>query len=190
MSASPTLTSAGMSDLTPALRALSLSVHAAHHLAARRLLQDLANSVAQADNILDGLSAQALSDHAESYTRHVAYADPNGHFTIVYLVWRPGQFSPVHGHQTWCAYRVLKGELTEDHYRWNAASGRAAACGSVRRRRGDIVTAAAGLEHIHRLGNAGTDVAVSLHIYGVEQHAISTGVNLPVETDAGPAKPK
>ena len=47
-----------------------------------------------------------------------------------------------------------------------------------------VGTAAPGLHQIHRLGNAGPGVAVSLHIYGVDQADLCTGVNHLVPTPA------
>src|SRR5690606_34853383 len=40
------------------------------------------------------------------YARHLLYADAKGRFSVVALVWQPGQRTPVHAHYTWCAYRV------------------------------------------------------------------------------------
>jgi predicted metal-dependent enzyme (double-stranded beta helix superfamily) len=167
-----------------ALARLCDSLRAARHLPPHGLLGAVAREVAQADpdpgKALQ--AARALGELGRSparggYSRHVAYADPYGHFTIVYLVWPPQQFSPVHGHRTWCAYRVLQGELTETLYRWDPAAQCAQPVREVARRPGDIVTAEAGLQQIHRLGNAGPDLAVSLHIYGVDAQSIATGVN-------------
>ncbi|MDF8365964.1 cysteine dioxygenase family protein [Achromobacter anxifer] len=159
------------------LQSLGASVQAAQMHAARVLLRDLAASVANAGDMLQNLPAELRAGRAESYTRHIAYADPHGAFTMAYLIWRPGQFSPVHGHKTWCTYQVLQGELAEMHYRWDQESGSAVEGGTVVRRPGDIVTATQGLRQIHRLGNAGPEIAVSLHIYGVAQADLCTGVN-------------
>ncbi|WP_144635910.1 cysteine dioxygenase family protein [Bordetella genomosp. 13] len=169
---------------TPApLQALCASVEHAQRKAAQALLHELNASVADAGaDALAGLPPALRQGCPERYTRHVAYADPHGSFTIVYLIWRPGQFSPVHGHKTWCTYRVLQGELTETHYRWHPASRQAEACGQALRRAGDIVTAAPGLQQIHRLGNAGDGIAISLHIYGVAEADIASGVNHLVQT--------
>ena len=43
---------------------------------------------------------------------------------------------------------------------------------------GDIFTAVPGLQQTHRLGNSSNGVAITLHIYGVAEDDISTGVNL------------
>ena len=45
------------------------------------------------------------------YMRHVLYVDPHDDFVITAITWLPGQVSPVHGHQVWCAYGVAEGEL-------------------------------------------------------------------------------
>lgn len=115
-----------------------------------------------------------------TYSRHVLHADPLGRFTVVALVWASGQFSPVHAHYTWCAYRVLSGVLTETHYAWDAAAGHAYPFNSIPRSAGQSVCGHAGLELIHRLGNASPDdplPAVSLHVYGVDSERVSTHVN-------------
>lgn len=174
-----------MANVQPAcadLQSLCESVQAAQMNAARTLLRDLAASVAHAGDMLQNLPPALRDGRAESYTRHIAYADPHGSFTIAYLIWRPGQFSPVHGHKTWCTYQVLQGELTETHYRWNPDSVIAVPCGQAVRRPGEIASASQGLRHIHRLGNGGDRVAVSLHIYGVDQADLCTGVNHLVDT--------
>jgi predicted metal-dependent enzyme (double-stranded beta helix superfamily) len=126
------------------------------------------------------LAPAACLGSPQGYTRHVAYADPAGRYTALYLVWRPGQFSPVHGHRTWCVYRVLQGELRETLYGWDNAATEAYESGIVARHPGDVVRAGPGLNHIHRLGNAGTGVAISLHVYGVDEASVACGVNLLV----------
>lgn len=173
----------------PALAPLCESILAACHLSGEGLLGALAKGVAQTApaDALDMLASDALlALPRHGYSRHVMYADPRGLFTIVCLVWPPGEFSPVHGHHTWCAYRVISGELTETLYRWDERAQCARKAGDTRRRPGDIVTAAAGLGQIHRLGNAGGDVAVSLHVYGVGKQALATEVNHVVPSAAPP----
>ena len=41
--------------------------------------------------------------------------------------------------------------------------------------------AGAGLDQIHRLGNAGTTPAISIHVYGVERDRVATHVNRVLE---------
>src|SRR5690242_14300546 len=40
---------------------------------------------------------------------HVLHAEPDGTFSILGLVWRPGQSTRIHDHITWCVVGVLAG---------------------------------------------------------------------------------
>lgn len=160
------------------LQALSTAIDQIEQAAASALMMQMAAYLRQTDNLLDALPPELRAGSPDNYCRHVAYADPCGRFTIVYLVWRPGQHSPVHGHKTWCAYRVLQGTMSETLYSWDTVTQVLSPNGQITRRPGDIFTAAPGLQQTHRLGNDGDGVAISLHIYGVAGENISTGVNL------------
>lgn len=142
----------------------------------------IAASLPDVDTLLASLPPGALEGSADTYTRHLVYADPYERFSVMLLIWRPGQHSPVHGHRTWCAYRVLRGTMAERHYRWNPEHRTATQVGAVTREEGETFSVPAGLQHIHRLGNESDDIAVSLHVYGVDRDHIATGVNLLVDT--------
>jgi predicted metal-dependent enzyme (double-stranded beta helix superfamily) len=128
------------------------------------------------------LNAEHRRPSTESYARHVIYADPAGRFTILAIVWGPGQFSVPHAHHTWCAYALCDRPLRETLYAWNHAAERAEALRTEVRHPGYCCYADAGLDQIHRLGNPGAEPAVSIHVYGVERACIGTHVNRPVET--------
>lgn len=126
----------------------------------------------------DLLTAELRAPRAGCYARHTIAADPAGRFTLLSIVWAPGQFSPPHAHDTWCAYAVMEQELTETLYAYDVASGRAVSRGAAEQRvPGYACFAPAGLEQIHRLGNAGDASAISLHVYGVEGSRVGTHVN-------------
>ena len=161
----------------------TLSELAAAHTAAHKLLLDtLAQSLPEPTALLALLPEALHEGSPDAYCRHLLYADPQGAYSLMFLVWRPGQHSPVHGHQRWCAYKVLSGDLQEEFYSWDEATSTARYCGSATRRPGDVIKAAPGLQQIHRLGNPVTAIrpAISLHIYGVDQAHIQTGINLVI----------
>jgi predicted metal-dependent enzyme (double-stranded beta helix superfamily) len=118
---------------------------------------------------------------SDRYARHVLYADPKGRFTILALVWSGGQFSPVHSHHTWCAYAVHRGVLAETLFGFDAAAGEAIPLRSETRRAGYGCFARSGLEQIHRLGNAGLEPAISIHVYGVEAAQVCSQVNRVID---------
>ncbi|HEV3106046.1 MAG TPA: cysteine dioxygenase family protein, partial [Trinickia sp.] len=137
---------------------------------------------AAADDTL--LNPAQREGSAQCYRRHLLAADPDGRYAMAALVWQPGQASPVHAHHTWCAYAVLDGTLTESLFDWNSALGRATQARTQSRAAGAVSYTRAGLSCIHRLGNAGTRAAVSLHVYGVAGERIATHVNDLVNVDA------
>lgn len=114
---------------------------------------------------------------AQTYTRHILYADPAGMFTVVALRWDPTQGSPVHAHYTWCAYRVLRGALTESHFEYDRSAEQAYLFNRVTRSAGQSVCGHGGMDFIHRLHNEGDQTAVSIHVYGIDARRISTHVN-------------
>jgi len=129
----------------------------------------------------DLLSPAQRMPSADCYARHVIHSDPSGRFTILSLVWMPGQFSPPHAHQTWCAFAVCDNTLTETEYAFDHATMTAMPLRTVERRAGYCSFGHAGLDQIHRLGNAGVLPAISLHIYGVESGRVGTHVNRKVD---------
>jgi len=140
------------------------------------LLQDaLSRFSASAD--LAQLLARCGPPQAGSYRRHLLAADAQGRYSVVAIVWGPEQFSPVHGHHTWCAYSVLCGALYETRYNWCEPSQQAHASRAATRRPGEVCYTEAGPCGIHRLGNPHAQPAISLHIYGVPAARVATDVN-------------
>ncbi len=123
------------------------------------------------------LTAELRAPGAGCYARHTIASDPAGRFTLLSIVWAPGQFSPPHAHDAWCAYAVVENPLTETLYDFDARSGKAIAGNTALREPGYACFAPAGLEQIHRLGNAGGVGAISIHAYGVEGSRVGTHVN-------------
>ena len=110
----------------------------------------------------------------DNYARHLLHGDPRGRFSILSIVWDHGQASPIHGHQCWCAVGVYLGALTESRY--GEEAGAPVLLESRRRDAGSLSFDAAGLG-LHRIGNDSGSIAISLHVYGVAQDRIGTGVN-------------
>ena len=137
------------------------------------IAEALKRACAQPD-LLSPLQCCGRKDH---YARHVLHADPAGRYTVVALVWEPGQMTPVHGHYAWCSYAVVSGLLHEERY-LRACDPQAVSCtGSADRAPGYYCFSHAGLDEIHRLGNRGDVPAISVHVYGVDAPRIATHVN-------------
>lgn len=89
--------------------------------------------------------------------------------------------SPIHGHHCWCAVGVYSGELTEIHYREESADAAPVPVGTSRRGAGSL-SFDPPLTAIHRLANESGAIAVSLHVYGVGQEHVASGVNRIYQT--------
>ncbi len=159
--------------LTRLAAAITAACEGAPDRMAERVIAALA--AAAADPTL--LTADQCLACPDRYARHVLYADPQSRFTILALVWTGGQFSPVHAHDTWCAYAVHRGVLAETLFRFDAAAAQAIPLHTETRHAGYGCFARSGLEQIHRLGNAGLEPAISIHVYGVDAGEVCSHVN-------------
>ena len=106
------------------------------------------------------------------YMRHVLYVDPDGDFVVSAITWLPGQVSPLHGHQVWCAFGVAEGELTEEQF-----DGGLRPLKLTLHRPGELAERDLDCQLIHRVSNRGTQILVSLHLYGVSAERLTTGIN-------------
>ena len=121
------------------------------------------------------------------YRQHLLHAEPDGSFSVVGLVWRPGQVTPVHDHVTWCVTGVLQGAEYEELFAMTAGGAALEQVGAAENGPGGV-TGFAPPGDIHRVRNRGAGTAVSLHIYGADIARLGTSVrrvyDLPVR---GPA---
>ena len=159
----------------PQLEQLSSRIAAAVALPPDGMSSQIRAALREATARPDWLPAERRRASHDHYARHVLYGDPAGRFSILAIVWDPGQMSPVHGHQCWCAVGMYQGRLSENHYR-EAGGGPPVLVGHTMRDVGNPsfdppATA------IHRIANESLETAISLHVYGVGPEQISTGVN-------------
>lgn len=110
--------------------------------------------------------AQRTGDPA-GYRSHLLHAEPGGSFSIVAMVWLPGQVTPVHDHVTWCVFGVLQGVEYEELFRLSGDGRSLVQTGSSENRTGDV-SGFAPPGDIHRVRNAGHGVTISLHVYGAD----------------------
>ncbi|MEU8413430.1 cysteine dioxygenase family protein [Amycolatopsis japonica] len=109
------------------------------------------------------LTAEERAGSPGGYTRTTLHAESA--FSIVALVWRPGQLTEIHDHLVWCTFLVLQGTETEtifdiDDDRLVRKAQRQRPAGSV--------SGVAPPDDIHQVHNAGDTVAITLHVYGAD----------------------
>jgi len=106
----------------------------------------------------------------KGYMRHVLYVDPDGDFVMTAITWLPGQVSPVHGHQVWCVFGIVEGELMEQRFDEQKLT---------LLRAGDLADRDLDCTLVHRVSNPTLKPIVSLHLYGVSADRLTTGINRP-----------
>ena len=116
------------------------------------------------------------------YQCHVLHVESDGSFSVVALVWRPGQITSIHDHVTWCVSAVLQGSEHEDRYVLRG-DGWLEHAGTTVSNTG-TVTSLAPPGDIHRVRGAGPGTTISLNIYGTDLTRLGSSVrrayDLPV----------
>jgi 3-mercaptopropionate dioxygenase len=110
----------------------------------------------------DVLTAEQRLGSADDYVGHTLHVEPDGSFSIVALVWRPGQITRIHDHVTWCTFAVIQGVEYEELFDADLnLIGRSA------NHVGDV-SGFAPPGDIHRVHNTGDETAISIHVYGTD----------------------
>ncbi|MFJ3197072.1 cysteine dioxygenase [Streptomyces griseoviridis] len=135
----------------------------------------------------DLLTPEQREPDPSRYRQHLLHAEHDGSFSIVALVWLPGQETSVHDHISWCTTGVHAGEERERRYRLvpatEGAPAHLVATEDVVNPQG-AVCGFAPPGDIHRVRNACDDLAISLHVYGADIARIGSSVRRVYELPA------
>jgi 3-mercaptopropionate dioxygenase len=110
----------------------------------------------------DVLTAEQRRGLPESYCSHTLHVESDGSFSIVALVWQPGQVTRIHDHLTWCVFGVIQGVEHEELFDHDLHL-----VGSSDNQVGDV-SGFAPPGDIHRVHNSAATTAISIHIYGTD----------------------
>jgi predicted metal-dependent enzyme (double-stranded beta helix superfamily) len=117
----------------------------------------------------DVLTAEQRLGDPRRYVQHLLHVEPDGGFSIVAVVWRPGQETPIHDHISWCVVGVIEGTENETVFEVRAAAGRRWLVAAEMTENGPgSVSAFEPPGDIHYVRNAGPETAISLHVYGAD----------------------
>src|SRR6266540_2217923 len=110
----------------------------------------------------DVLTAEQRLGSPDGYRSHTLHVEPDGSFSIVALVWRPGQMTRIHDHLTWCVFGVIQGIEHEDLFDADLD-----VIGRSDNHVGDV-DGFAPPGDIHRVRNTAGTTAISIHVYGTD----------------------
>jgi len=122
--------------------------------------------------VLDSLPDRFLVPSKNRYARRLLHKDPAERFTIVVMVWDPGQGTPIHDHcGMWCVECVVLGRIRVTQYDMVPFTHGPL----VEFREAGCVTAGFGEAgalippfDYHRIENAFDTTAATIHVYGGE----------------------
>ncbi|NBE96658.1 cysteine dioxygenase [Nonomuraea sp. KC401] len=128
---------------------------------------------------LDVLTPEERAGSPDGYVSRVLHAQED--FSIVAVVWRPGQFTAIHDHVSWCTFGILSGVEYETLYR--DMGDHLVEIGRAANRPGEV-SGFAPPGDIHMVRNTSDEVGVSLHVYGADVSRLGSSVrrvyDLPV----------
>jgi 3-mercaptopropionate dioxygenase len=163
-------TQTGLDALVSAVRAI-VDRHADWRETARLVARELERRLPSPE-VLTAEQRRGDPTGHRSYPLHI---EPDGSFSIVGLVWRPGQVTPVHDHVTWCVFGVIQGVEHEELFTLDEEGEYLVEAGTNTNHVGDV-SGFAPPGDIHRVRNHGTDTAISIHIYGTDVARIGSSV--------------
>ncbi len=133
----------------------------------------------------DWLPDEFAAPSSDSYRQYLLYCDPLERFSVVSFVWMPGHRTPIHDHTVWGMVGVMRGaELCEEF------SVALKQTGSHAVKPGEVDRVSPAIGDIHIVSNAGTETAVSIHVYGanigaVRRHTFDAASGKPKEFISG-----
>jgi 3-mercaptopropionate dioxygenase len=110
----------------------------------------------------DVLTAEQRLGSPDDYVAHNLHAEPDGSFSIIALIWRPGQITRIHDHVTWCVLGVIQGVEHEELFDADLNL-----IGESDNHVGDV-SGFAPPGDIHRVRNTADETAISIHVYGTD----------------------
>ena len=117
----------------------------------------------------------------DRYRSHLLVVAPTRRFSVVSMVWLPGQVTPIHDHICWCVVGVLQGLERERRYslherpadgeRWLVPLEDETVTP------GHTCALIPPDENIHQVRNAGDGLAISIHVYGENIAVYGSSIN-------------
>jgi len=160
--------------------------------------QALASAVGERLSVLlrtrEWLREEHLIGRPDRYQQHVIHVAADGGFSVVSLIWRPGQQTSIHDHVSWCVVGVYEGEEQETRYSVHEQDGARflTPVDILRAGPGRTVALVPPEEDVHKVTNVGAGRAVSIHVYGADIAQLGSSINhcftdLPIRENPGAA---
>lgn len=131
------------------------------------------------------LTPEQMEADPISYRQHVLHVEPDGSFSVVALVWLPGQRTCIHDHVSWCVVGIYQG--VEEETRFDLGEGYLIAAGKSMNNAG-TVTFVEPPGDIHQVRNATSTKVISIHVYGADVSELGGSIRRRYELPVSGAK--
>lgn len=128
-------------------------------------------------HVPDLVPESARASDSVAYRQNLLHVEDDGSFSIVALVWLPGQRTPVHDHISWCVVGVYEGDETEIRYSVREADGEEylVQVGESMNPLGSVEGFAPPGD-LHEVWNCGDSLAISIHVYGADIRELGSSI--------------
>ncbi len=125
-------------------------------------------------NVIEGAPYPDIEKPTMFINELILHLDPAGHFSLRMFLWRPGEYDPVHDHNSWGVIGPVSGRLEVITYRRldRGGSGRRARIVEDARRiiaPGEFYSVYPLNRGIHQTGNPADRTLIQVSIYGKKQ---------------------
>jgi 3-mercaptopropionate dioxygenase len=125
------------------------------------------------------LAAEDRAAGTDSYRQHLLHVSSCRRMSVVALVWRPGQQTPIHDHVAWCVVGVYRGLELETRYRLVDVDGRHCVqpVGTIEAHPGHVEALVPPVDNIHAVTAGGDVETISIHVYGADIELLGSSVH-------------
>jgi len=125
------------------------------------------------------LAAEDRAPGDDSYRQHLLHVSSCRRMSVVALVWRPGQQTPIHDHVAWCVVGVYRGVEHETRYRLVDRDGRQCLqpVGTIKAYPGHVEALVPPVDNIHAVAAGGDEETISIHVYGADIELLGSSVH-------------
>jgi predicted metal-dependent enzyme (double-stranded beta helix superfamily) len=124
------------------------------------------------------LAPEDRAPGTDSYRQHLLHVASDRRLSVVALVWRPGQRTPIHDHVAWCVVGVYRGVELETRYRLVEVDGRSCLrpVGAIEAYPGHVEALVPPAGDIHAVTAGGNEETISIHVYGADIERLGSSV--------------
>jgi predicted metal-dependent enzyme (double-stranded beta helix superfamily) len=126
----------------------------------------------------DWLAPEHQMPGLDSYRQHLLHVSSDRRLSVVALVWKPGQQTPIHDHVAWCVVGVYRGVELETRYELVEVDGRSCLqpVGTIEAYPGHVEALVPPAGDIHAVTAGGTEETISIHVYGADIERLGSSV--------------